>query len=248
MNVAALAGVAYVIQGRGGLTYLKSYLTHQPAGLRDPVYMQRQSLYELLSVEIHPRPIVFLGDSLVANCEWRELLGNRGIILNRGIGGETSLDVLERSPGVGAMRPLAVFLMVGDNDPQALGYTPAQTVDNCRAIVRAIRQASPDTVVYLESLLPTSAPKFNRWSEPVNRGLAALADGDRLRYIDLRPAFLRDGVVGKEFVVDGIHLSGQGYLLWKQAIEAEVSRWVAIQETERSASVPTTHPAARPAE
>ena len=75
-----------------------------------------------------------------------------------------------------------------------------------------------------------------------------MADGDRLRFIDLRPAFLRDGVVAKEFVVDGIHLSGQGYLLWKKAIEAEVSRWVAIQETERCASSPTTHPAARPAE
>lgn len=248
MNVAAVAGLAYVIQGRGGLTYLKSYLTHRPAGLRDPVYMQRQSVYELLSGEIHPRPIVFLGDSLVSNCEWRELLGNRGIILNRGIGGETSLDVLGRSAGVGAMRPLAVFLMVGDNDPQGLGYAPEQTVDNCRAIVRSIRQASPDTVVYLESLLPTAAPKFNRWSEQVNRGLAAMADGDRLRFIDLRPAFLRDGVVAKEFVVDGIHLSGQGYLLWKKAIEAEVSRWVAIQETERCASSPTTHPAARPAE
>jgi len=233
MNVAALGGLVYVIQGRGGFTYLKSYLTHQPSANGNPVFLQRQSLYELLSVEVHPRPVVFLGDSLTSNCEWRELLGNRGIILNRGIGGQTSFDVLKRSAGIAAMRPLAVFLMVGANDPQNLGYAPSQTLGNCREIVRTIHQASPDTVIYLQSLLPTAAPKFNRWSEQVNRGLAAMADGDRLRFINLRPAFLRDGVIGKEFVVDGIHLSGQGYLLWKQQIEPEVYRWISSQELTR---------------
>ena len=247
MNVAALAGLAYAIQGRGGFAYLKSYLTHQSGANGNPAALQRQSLYELLSVGVHPRPIVFLGDSLTSNCEWRELLGNRGIILNRGIGGETSVDVLKRSAGVGAMRPLAVFLMAGANDPQGLGYAPAQTLDNCREIVRTIRQLSPDTAIYLQSLLPTSAPKFNRWSEQVNRGLAAMADGDRLRFINLRPAFLRDGVVGKEFVVDGIHLSGKGYLLWKKEIESEVYRWIARQELDRCGSSTAANSAARPA-
>ncbi|MGD0500001.1 MAG: GDSL-type esterase/lipase family protein [Bryobacteraceae bacterium] len=248
MNVAALGGLVNVIEGRGGFAYLKSYLTHRSGANENPAFLQRQSLYELLSTEVHPRPIVFLGDSLTANCEWRELLGNRGAILNRGIGGETSADALKRSAGVAGMHPLAVFLMVGDNDPQELGYAPADTLDNDREIVRTIHQVSPDTVIYLQSLLPTAAPKFNRWSEQVNRGLAAMADGDRLRFINLRPAFLRDGVVGKEFVVDGIHLSGKGYLLWKKGIESEVSRWIASQELDHCDSIPAAESPARPVE
>lgn len=233
INVAALGSVIYVIQGRGGITYLKSFLTHEAPTNGNPASLQRQSLYDLLSVEVQPRPIVFLGDSLTVNCDWRELLGNRGVIVNRGIGGETSFDVLKRTAGVGAMKPLAVFVMVGANDPQMLGYSPGQTLDNYRAIVGTILRKSPDTVVYLQSILPTAAPKFNRWSEHVNQGLATLADGDRVRFLNLRPAFLREGVVNPEFVVDGIHLSGKGYQTWGRAIEGEVSQWIARQDAER---------------
>jgi lysophospholipase L1-like esterase len=131
------------------------------------------------------------------------------------------------------MRPLAIFLMIGANDPQELGYSPTQTLANCSAIVHTIRRGSHDTVIYLQSLLPTSAPRFNRWSDQVNRGLSDMPDGDRLRFINLRPAFLHEGVVGSAFVVDGIHLSGKGYLLWKKGIESEVDRWIASQERSR---------------
>jgi lysophospholipase L1-like esterase len=168
-------------------------------------------------------PIVFLGDSLTLGCEWRELFGNL-LILNRGIGGDTSAGVLKWLPEITRLEPAAVFLMIGANDAQMLGYSPADTVRNYRAIISAILQSSPGTRVYVESILPSQAPKFNRWSDEVNRGTRLLANGTSVRFIDLRPAFLgRNLAMDNRFTYDGLHLNANGYLLWKQQINSVVT-------------------------
>ncbi|HLX44256.1 MAG TPA: GDSL-type esterase/lipase family protein, partial [Bryobacteraceae bacterium] len=82
-----------------------------------------------------------------------------------------------------------------------------------------LRQSSPAVRIYLESLLPTQAPKFNNWSEQVNRQARSLADGNSTIYLNLRDAFVENGALAKNLTVDGIHLNGNGYLLWKKQID-----------------------------
>jgi lysophospholipase L1-like esterase len=192
----------------------------------------REGVFKVLPAP-DSRAIVFLGDSLTSNCEWRELFGNSLTVLNRGIGGDTSAGVLNRISTVSDLRPLAVFLMIGTNDPQLLGYAPADTVRNYRQIIQNLRQASHDTRIYIQTILPSRAPKFNNWSAEVNRGIRRLADEYGINFVDLRSAFLdSNGALSEQYTFDGLHLNADGYLLWKQQIDP------LIQELARAESLP----------
>src|SRR5271168_1846342 len=224
LNIIALAATAKIVAGRGGVVYLRARLLHDAKAIVDPSYTQRESLFQAMKrPPAGAHPVVFLGDSLTAGCEWRELFGNRLLILNRGIGGDTSAGVLNRSAEVAALKPRAVFLMIGTNDLQEVGYAPADTARNYREIVNTLRQSSPRVRIYLESLLPTQSPKFNQWSERVNQEVRNLANGRSIVYLNLRDAFLENGTLGKNFTIDGVHLNGNGYLLWKQQIDPIIS-------------------------
>jgi lysophospholipase L1-like esterase len=219
LNLLAIGVLSWVIKSRGGVAYLKSWLSHDSTANVDPAVIGRQTLFELLPSPGVVRPIVFMGDSLTASCEWREMFGSQSLILNRGIGGDTSAGAAIRADSIAALHPIAVFLMIGTNDPQMLRCSPEQTVSNWRTIVAAIQRKSPDTTIYLESLLPTFAPKFNHWSQLVNQQLPSLADGRSVVFVNLRPAFLSGDALNPNYTPDGIHLNGAGYLAWKRQID-----------------------------
>jgi lysophospholipase L1-like esterase len=96
---------------------------------------------------------------------------------------------------------------------------PAATVRNYRMIVKALL-SSPGVRIYAESVLPSRAPKFNRWSEEVNRDIRQLADGKSINYVDLRPEFFDENhLLDTRYTYDGLHLNASGYLLWKRQID-----------------------------
>ena len=125
-----------------------------------------------------------------------------------------------RADSVAALKPLAVFLMIGTNDPQLLRCSPEQTASNVRCIVDLILRKSPETVIYLQSILPTGVMKFNRWSSEVNRQISQLEDGHSIVFLNLRPAFLTGDLLNPKCTADGIHLNGFGYFVWKTQIES----------------------------
>ena len=232
VNLGVLWGIIHVVRGRGGVAYLKAHLRKDSSANVNQFSVLREGLFKVLPSP-GSRPIVFLGDSLTSSCEWHELFGNSLAILNRGIGGDTSAGVLERISTVSGLRPLAVFLMIGTNDAQLLGYTPADTLRNYRLILQDLRQSSPGTRIYVQSILPSRAPKFNKWSGEVNRGLRQLADEEGLTYVDLRPSFLDSNqTLSERYTLDGLHLTADGYFLWKRQIDP------LIQELVRAESAP----------
>jgi lysophospholipase L1-like esterase len=220
------------------VAYIKARLFHNASAHVDPAFAQRVGLFAILP-PTSGRAIVMLGDSITYMCEWRELLGNQALVLNRGIGGDTSAGVLKRAAGVGALKPVAVFLMIGANDPQSLGYSPEDTAKNYRDILRTVLQASPDTKIYLQSILPSRSPKFNTWSEKANRHIHELADATRVTYVDLRPAFLdKDGLLDHRLTLDGLHLSAEGYVVWKRQIQPIIDELVNADRRLRGRDLP----------
>jgi lysophospholipase L1-like esterase len=222
-NMIAIAGALKVIRGRGGLAYLTHSAKHDPP--KDPMallpgsILSRREIFAALPIPA-VKPIVFLGDSLTAHCEWRELFGDRFPILNRGIIGDTSAGVLNRMGEVARLRPAIVFLMVGINDGLT-GNGPDQTVANFGKILSALEAAG--SKVYLESLLPVRDVKANRWSEEVNQKARVLlaASFPAVEFVNVRPAFEdREGLLDAKYTWDGLHLNADGYLLWKRQIES----------------------------
>ncbi len=227
VNLAGLAALVSVIQGRGGVAYVKAVLSKDPNANIDIKGVTREKIFEALP-PAEGRPIVFLGDSLTFECEWFELFGRRAAIVNRGIGGDTSTGVLKRIGSVSALHPKAVFLMIGANDRQTLGLSPADTVANYRKIIAALLAVTPDVRIFVQSVLPSRIPRLNSWSDEVNRQIPGIADGVSTRFVDLRPAFAgEDRLLSGRFTYDGLHLNDIAYLQWKSQLQPIIAQLAA---------------------
>lgn len=165
--------------------------------------------------------IIFLGNSITDNCEWAELFGNPNI-KNRGIGGDDTNGVLERLNEVTESQPLKIFIMIGTND-LASSKTVEYIVNNYRKIIARIKEASPTTKIYIQSILPTDdavhAMRKNSDIIKVNEQLQLIAKENSLVYIDLFSVFkLDNNKLNPKYSLDGLHLNSKGYLAWKDAI------------------------------
>ena len=186
-------------------------------------YHQRASLFELLPVD--STTIVFLGNSLTNGAEWHELLGMPNIV-NRGISGDVVDGVDERLAPVLAGHPAKIFFLSGVNDVSH--DLPADSiVESIVALVDRIRTESPETKIYVQSLLPINN-SYGRYKaifgkEQVIRDInAALPEKLRERnvtWIDLYPYFAdENGNLRDDLTNDGLHLLGPGYLIWRDIV------------------------------
>lgn len=188
-----------------------------------PYYVQKVSQHKLL-----PKvkgAFVFVGDSITDGNEWSEMLNCRRC-QNRGISSDISAGVLARTVDILAEKPAKILLMIGINDISR--SIPNETiVANYREFIRRTRKASPRTRIYLQSILPTNNT-FRKFVERndesikfLNDEMRKLAAGDKfVEYIDLHSRFLdADGRLDKKYTNDGLHLLGEGYLLWARILK-----------------------------
>ena len=190
---------------------------------------QRRSLFEVLP--IHSNDIVFLGNSITDGCEWAELFDNRHI-KNRGIRGDRSEWLLERLDTLIAGHPKKLFLMIGTND-LAAGVAPARIVEHVRRLIDRFRTESRWTKLYVQSIFPVNGVDAGgktrkHWSKgaeiiETNKLLQELCRELDIPYLDIYSVLVDErGLLDKRYTNDGLHLTGEGYLVWKKAIEQYV--------------------------
>ncbi|WP_300602045.1 GDSL-type esterase/lipase family protein [Niabella sp.] len=166
------------------------------------------------------KDIVFLGNSITAGVDWTELLQNP-LARNRGISGDITFGVLERLREVTEGKPQKVFILIGTNDISR-NVPDAVILDNYKRMIRQIKQESPATKIYFQTVLPVNSdvpPKKNHYGKDehitaVNEGLKKLGKEEGITIIDLYPHFLKDGKLDKTLTYDGLHLNINGYRLW----------------------------------
>ena len=179
---------------------------------------------QLEQLPLGPEDVVFLGASLVEHGEWSELLPELPV-RNRGVAGDTVDDVLARIGPIVAARPRAVIVQVGLND-LLRGAAPAEVSARHRTLVQRVRSGSPDTRLVLVGLLPVRregqpAETLAGQIREVNGSLADLANELGARALDLGAAFAdADGRLAEELTIDGVHLTGPGYLRWAEELRA----------------------------
>jgi len=187
-------------------------------------YYQKKSLFE--SLPDTKREIIFLGNSITDGGEWAELFKNEKI-KNRGISGDITDGVLYRLDEVVSSKPDKIFIMIGIND-LARGKTPDYVLVNYSKILAKIKETTPGTEVYIQSVLPVNdefgmfVNHTNKSKEiiEVNKGLKKMAVNFEYTFIDLTNTFSDSkGKLKKEFSNDGLHLMGEGYLAWKSVIK-----------------------------
>jgi len=178
-----------------------------------------QSNAELLATGRRP-DAVFLGDSITEN--W--VRGDPGLfadgrIVGRGIGGQTSAQMLVRfHADVVALRPRVVHIMAGTNDVAGNGGLTSERAfqDNVAAMVEIAR--AHDIRVVLASLPPASRffwrPEV-RPAEQIRRLNAWLKDyaaREKLSFVDYHALLSTpEGAMQSGFAIDGVHPNGDGY-------------------------------------
>lgn len=187
------------------------------------LYYQRASLFETLGVD--STTIVFLGNSLTHGCEWHELLKMPNVV-NRGINGDIVEGIGERIGSVVNGHPAKIFLMTGANDVSH-DLTPDSIVTAVSELIDYIKQQSPSTRIYLQSMLPINN-SFGRYKamagkedtiRRINSLLQPLAAEKGIRWINLYPYFCdNEGNLRKDFTNDGLHLLGPAYLVWRDIV------------------------------
>jgi hypothetical protein len=181
-----------------------------------PYYNGYVSMFNILPAT--KADIVFCGCSLTLRCCWQEAFPDY-IVLNRGIDGDVSEGLLNRLKSVENHRPDKIFILIGINDIWQ-GINCSTTTNNLRKIITQFKKSLPDTKIYLQSVLPTSNEKDRLKIQQLNNNYQLLAKEENVEYVNLYTKFCSaDGKMKSAYVVDGVHLNGEGYMLWINEIK-----------------------------
>lgn len=173
--------------------------------------------------------IVFLGDSITFQEDWNVLFGVSDIA-NAGISGNTTDDVLARLDTAIGAKPKKLFLMIGINDFLE-GKDVHYVFANYEKIISEIRTKSPDTIIYVQSVLPVdndiTSPVYGTVDSQkiinLNSELRTLTDGNKIFFVDLYPYFCgADNKLYTGYAKDGLHLNSHGYAAWKDLLAGYV--------------------------
>ncbi|MCW5313495.1 G-D-S-L family lipolytic protein [Nostoc sp. KVJ3] len=179
----------------------------------------------------HPGHLSILaGDSLSL---WfpPELLPEGKTWLNQGISGETSNGLLNRLKIFDRTQPEVIFVMIGIND-LIRGMSNGVILDNQRQIINYLQKTHPTAQIVVQSILPHAAEEAtwkgkdkllavaNSRIRELNQQLQSISTKKGVKYLDLYPLFTnKQGNLRREFTTDGLHLSPEGYIVWRSALQ-----------------------------
>ncbi|MBS1491760.1 MAG: family 20 glycosylhydrolase [Bacteroidetes bacterium] len=194
-----------------------------PNGLFSTYYLQRVSLFK--SLPITKGDIIFLGNSITDGAEWSELFADSRI-KNRGISGDITSGVMNRMEEVVAKHPSKIFLLIGTND-LAKNISADSVVKNILWMADYLHQELPSSKLYVQSILPVN-DAFQKFEDHTSKGERIKQVNTSLQhntslhhytFVDICTPFSDvEGKLNKKFTNDGLHLTGDGYMLWKHLI------------------------------
>jgi len=181
-------------------------------------YTDRLAMFTKMPVA--NKSIIFLGNSLTEAGRWKDIAPELPI-LNRGISGDNSFGLYARLDEVVRHHPKKIFLMIGVNDLKR-GTPTSYIIKNYERIVAKIIKESPQTKIYLNSILPINKSKLIESFKAVNNDDINIlnnalkdisAKHKNVEFVDLYPVIADEkGELRKELTPDGIHLEMFAYV------------------------------------
>lgn len=171
--------------------------------------------------------IVFAGDSITEGYPLFELFPRTLRLYNRGIGGITSVELLENlDVHILDLKPKKLFLLIGTND-LGKGASVEDTAEIINKICMKVIDTYPETEIRLISVYPVDnsreagrtiqAPptRTNDAIRLLNKILQKYAAGIvGLEFLDIHSLLTNNhGNIQEAYSTDGIHLSIEGYQL-----------------------------------
>jgi lysophospholipase L1-like esterase len=174
--------------------------------------------------------VVFLGDAVTQGWEgpdgaeaWKKH-SEPLKAANFGAGGDRIEHLLWRvteGRELNDLKPKVIVLEIGGGN--LVTNSAEEIVAGLGNLIKELARLKLDARVLLLGLLPRGAKaddKFRDKIKEVNTGLAGLADGKKVRYLDASDKFLdKDGNLSEEAMPDTLHLSPKGYAILSEAIK-----------------------------
>lgn len=215
-----LIGVGSVgVSKIGGIEFIKKQMQPAPSGKgTSDYYFTKKSIFDQSDVKNVSK--IFIGDSITDYGEFQEYFPNE-VVLNRGIRNDVSKGVLNRIEEVVNRNPKEAYLMIGVND---IRYSKGSKnfEKHITAIVKSFE--GENSKLFIQSILPVNNELFgnevsNKKVKQFNGVLQRIAEENGIEYIDLHSIFMdKNGQLDEKFTIDGIHLNGEGYKIWMDAL------------------------------
>ena len=167
--------------------------------------------------------IVFIGNSITEQGEnWAEKVNNPNA-KNRGIAGDTTDGILARLNEITFYKPEKVFLLIGINDLFHNLDAVGKIHENILNIVAEISTKSPNTQIFVQTVLPTTTDNLIPKIKDLNVALNDSSFEKPFTFINLHQRFvLLDGKMNMDFSTDGVHLNEKGYEIWSEIIKNSI--------------------------
>lgn len=179
-----------------------------------PFRNQRRDMFRMLPITSNS--IVFMGNSITQGNEWSELFANDFRVVNRGISGNSSAEIMNNLDYVVAGKPAKVFLMIGIND----GADPGIVIPAIRKTIEIFQRESPATQVYIQSILPYGGRENVKITNAILKTLCAEKG---VTYLDIYSKLGGTDTnlsLNPAYTNDNLHLLGTGYRKWTEGFEA----------------------------
>jgi lysophospholipase L1-like esterase len=171
---------------------------------------------------------------------------------NFGWGGDSVQNVLWRlSNGeLDKVNPKVIVVMAGTNNVGAArGDAEARASDiaeGLKSVLGVCREKAPDAVVILMGITPRNDnPAAMAVIDKVNAQLARLADGKKVRYLNINDKLAdKEGKLMEGMSPDRLHLSVKGYQVWADALKPVLKELLGPPAKEDLAPPPTGDPSA----
>ncbi len=166
--------------------------------------------------------VVFLGDSITQGGDWAGWFPELTVI-NLGLGGNTTEDVLGRLDEVVALQPDEIVLLIGTND-LGMRRNVESLVRNIQSMLVDLRRELPGSRMLVQSILPRGREFGDRIRE-ANIHLRQFSATVHAQFLDLWPAMaLEDGELNPMFSDDRLHLNSAGYDAWLSELRPALVR------------------------
>ena len=165
--------------------------------------------------------VAFLGDSLTDGYDVENYYP-QFLVVNRGIGGDTTFDLENRlQVSVYDLKPKVAVLLIGGNNPETM-------FENYEQILLGFQENIPDTKIVLVSLISMSQEwgKKNHLAAFNNVKIKMLAEKYGYDYVDLYSPLLnpRTDEMYEAYSTDGAHQTPEGYGVFTAQITPVLER------------------------
>lgn len=172
----------------------------------------------------------FVGDSITTGIKIYDIMSNADVFAETGLGlhnimtrecikrGDTKVTILD---ALAQTNPKKIYVMLGGN---SLGTYEQDALAAYANFVRAIRKQHPDSILYIQSVLPIHEPTYqkqyrnsltNEKIRSFNALLQTLCTEEGYIYLDVASVFVDEqGAMPSQYTPDGVHINSAQYIMW----------------------------------